>query len=430
MQTRRMFVILVILGVLLSACQSFPPDKEAEVAQPTQIYTVTPTMVVSTATVIVPTPVPQEAVPESFVPVEPTTISMAIPSGVFRSGFPLVIPRTQHTATLLKDGKILIAGGSVENDDFAVDEELIDPITGVSRWTAPLHNPRHGHSATLLQDGRVLVVGGYNLPEQWIEDAEIYDPQSDTWTVIPPNHPHGTAHSATRLKDGRVLIVGGCIGSGVCTNLVEIFDPRTNTWLEAVSLQEDRWGHTAQLLDDGRVLIAGGSTADGNLPLDRSTLIYNPTTNTWQTAAPMLVNRFMTESVKLPNGNVLVAGGVLLHSSEAISNAVEIYDPGTNIWRSVAPLNQARYTFTLRVIPDGRVIAISGAREWDNKWTPDSFVHEIELFDPATGHWQVVGELPEPGAFSSGTQLKDGRIWIAGGQAGAWVLDETWLIQP
>jgi hypothetical protein len=112
---------------------------------------------------------------------------MAVMSGIFRAAFPLAIPRTQHTATLLQDGKILIAGGSVDGDDFAVDEELIDPLTGAGKWTAPLHTPRHGHSATLLQDGRVLVVGGYNLPLGWIEDAEIYNPRSDRWTVIAPN---------------------------------------------------------------------------------------------------------------------------------------------------------------------------------------------------------------------------------------------------
>jgi N-acetylneuraminic acid mutarotase len=419
----------VILGVLLSACQSFLPDKDTEVAQPTQTATIPPTIVVPTATVIVPTAVRMDAGPA---PVEPTAIPMAITSGMFQPGFPLAIPRTKHTATLLQNGKILIVGGSVEPDDFVLDEEIIDPSNGSSSWTAPLHTPRHDHTATLLQDGRVLVVGGYNLPLQWIGDAEIYNPRSELWTVISPNYTHGTSHTATLMKDGRVLVVGGCIGSYLCTNKVEIFDPGRDVWLEATPLIAERAGQTAQLLDDGRVLIAGGYTAYNEIPADGSAVIFNPQTNTWSETEPMKAPRTFSQSVKLLNGDVLVAGGIRIGSDPPQTiNAVEIYDPDTNRWREVQPLSQARYAFFLSSLPSGDVIAIAGSRDWDSFWSQNSFVKEIEEFDPASEQWSVIGELPQPGAYFAGIQIMDGRIFVTGGnREGSWVLDENWLIQP
>jgi N-acetylneuraminic acid mutarotase len=386
---------------------------------------------VPSATSILPPRTPDGSDFQSAEPNAPTSVPLPVLPRTVNPGFSMAIPRTQHTATLLENGNILIAGGSVEGDDFACDEELINPITGESSWTAPLHTVRHGHSATLLPNGRVLVVGGYNLPEQWIDDAEVYDTQLDVWTIIPPHHSHGTGHSATRLKDGRVLIVGGCISSGVCTNIVETFDPSTNLWKEAASMQADRWGQTSQLLENGRLLIAGGVTAAGDTPADGSALIYDPSHNTWGITKSMNTPNFLAQSVKLNNGEVLVAGGFLSGSHPPeISNEVEIYDPDTNTWRTVAPLSNPRYAFTLKLLPNGQVIAISGAREWDNFWTQDSFVKEIELFDPAVEQWHVIGELPEPSAFATGTQLNNGTIWIAGGQVGDLVADKTWLIRP
>ena len=425
MQTRRLFAVLFVLGVLLSACKfSQPEEVVVNPLMPTQTleskYNVIPT-----ATDSIPKVASKETDRESR---QPTSVPMV--PGPVEAGVPLVLPRTKHTATLLLSGKILLVGGSVEGDDFASDEELIDPLTGKSTWTAPLHTFRHDHTATLLKDGRVLVIGGYNFPQQWLQDAEIYNPRSDNWTVRPPIFTHGTFHTATVLKDGKVLVVGGCIGSWVCTNKVEIFDPQTDTWREAAALQEDRSGHTAQLLEDGRVLIIGGITAYGNPPADGTALIYDPSTNTWQTMAPMEIPRYLTESVKLPNGDVLVAGGVLVKSSEVISNAVEIYDPDKNTWRTAASLANARYTFTLKLLPNGQVIAISGSRAWDCCWSENTMVHEIELYDPSTNRWQTIGTLPKPSAYATSTQLRDGRIWIAGGQVGNWVLDNTWLIQP
>lgn len=424
MQPKKLFYLFVISGVILSSCQIFQPD--INIAVPTPQYT--PTIKLTPSSEIID-PTPGDAAVESNETIEVSPTNLAESPITRRAGFPIAIPRTKHTATLLNNGKILLAGGSVEPDDFVFDEELVDPITGSITWTAPLHTIRHDHSATLLTDGRVLVIGGYSLPQQWLDNAEIYDPVSDTWTVTLPLFSHGTVHTATLMKDGRVLVVGGCTGSGVCTEKVEIFDPKANIWIEAMPLKSDRELHTAQLLDDGRVLIAGGSTANGEIPLDGTAVIYDPRTNSWSTTAPMKFPRYGSKSVKLSNWDVLVAGGVIFESSPPqISNAVEVYEPDTNTWHMVSSLAQPRFAFILSTLPNGQVIAVTGSRDWDCCWTEGSFVREIELYDPLADQWRIIGDFPEPRAFSTGTQLSDGQIWISGGQVENWVLENTWFI--
>lgn len=348
-------------------------------------------------------------------------------------GITLPVPRAHHTATRLADGRILLAGGSQAPDQHLAEVAIFNPATGSLTQAAPLHTPRHDHSATLLRDGRVLVIGGYNLRQQWLGDAEVYDPATNTWTVVPPLYPHGTIHTATLLKDGRVLVVGGCIGSGVCTKRVEIFNPSTNTWIEATPLASDRAGHTALRLDDGRVLVAGGGTASG-VPAGGDALLYNPHTNSWAATGPMVKPSRFASMLRLPDGRILVAGGIPVKEQSALQTTanVEIYQPTSNTWTAAASLAQARYAFTLALLANGQAMAVGGARDWDSQWTENSFVREIEVYDPAANRWRIAGELPRPRAFAASTQLPDGRWWVSGGQAGqtgATFWADTWLIQ-
>lgn len=380
-------------------------------------------------------PAPTASSTEEPAPPEPPAIALDPREPGVYPWFPLLIPRTMHTATLLASGRILMVGGSLEPDDFVADEELVEPLTGKSTWATPLHTMRHGHTATLLRDGRVLVVGGYNLPQQWLADAEIYDPRSDTWTVVPPLFSHGVNHTATLIQNGRVLVVGGCIGSGVCTEKVEIFNPIDNSWSEMTPLATDRASQTAQPLEDGRVLIAGGSGVNSGLPEYRDAVIFDPETNFWKSTQPMITPRHLPESVRLLDGRVLVAGGIVLGdaSNSQMTTVTEIYEPLSNRWIRAADLNYPRYSFSMILLKDGRVLAIGGASRWDNSWDLTTFVQEIELYDPATDTWTVVATLPRPTSNSTSILLPNGNIWVAGGNygtSGNIFPAETWLIIP
>jgi N-acetylneuraminic acid mutarotase len=112
---------------------------------------------------------------------------------------------------------------------------------------------------------------------------------------------------------------------------------------------------------------------------------------------------------------------------------VEIYDPATNEWSAAAPLAQPRYAFTLEQLPDGQVITVGGAHDYDNAWTESSFIREIEGYDARANRWYLAGELPQPITYAATAFLPDGRLWVSGGGAGhavatAWA--DTWLITP
>lgn len=321
-----------------------------------------------------------------------------------------------HTATRLADGRVLVVGGSQAVDDFVADVDIFDPKTGQTTQVAPLYRPRHGHSATLLPDGRMLVIGGYALPWQWLDDAEVYDPAANTWTVVSPRYSHGGNHTATVMKDGRVLVVGGNIGSGRFTDRVEIFDPQTNAWIEARPLPDDRATHTAQLLTDGQVLVAGGQTNEYGIVGDA--ILYDPQRNTWAVTGPMVKPRLWAQSVQLGDGRVLVTGGMTLADMPAnkLASSAEIYNPASHTWSAAAAMSQLRYSHFLFLLPDGQVLALAGARDWECCWTSSSFVPEIERYNPAANQWDLVGELPQPRAQAAAALLADGRIWLTGGR--------------
>jgi N-acetylneuraminic acid mutarotase len=307
--------------------------------------------------------------------------------------------------------------------------EIFNPVKNKYKSVAPLHTARHGHSATLLRDGRVLVIGGYTLPQQWLGDAEIYDPSSDTWTQTYPLYKHGVTHTATVMKDGRVLVVGGCIGDGVCTERAEIFNPKTDSWIDVPPLQSDRASHIAQLLDNGHVLVAGGTGASGQIPTDGASVLYNPRTNTWTSAGPMVNPRLAAKAVLLPNGCVLVAGGNLLdYPNFSVTNTSEIYNPATNTWTAAASLSQARSGFLMNIFPTGQTLVVGGARDSDCCWSATSFVQEVESYNYRKNTWTVVANLPQPGAFMASTFLPNWQLWVTGGQNEMEHLDDTWLI--
>jgi hypothetical protein len=171
--------------------------------------------------------------------------------------------RWGHTATQLPNGLVLIAGGSDPDSrgrKFRT-AELYDPATG--RWTATgdMAQARTGHSATLLRDGRVLVVGG-NGGGLFLDSAELYDPATRSWTAA-GHMAHGrSGHTATLLPDGRVLVAGGVFGddAGSCCaplSSAEVFDPVSGSWTATGSFVELVGGAFATLLPDGRVLVAG-----------------------------------------------------------------------------------------------------------------------------------------------------------------------------
>lgn len=406
------------------------PVSASPVPEPTKA--IAPSAPTSPATAT-PVPTPTKHAEPTSLPAGKSGVIITTPTpagsmGAFSAfdvapGPALRVPRFWHTATRLMDGRILLISGSWARDAYLTDVNIFDPATGQTSRAAPINTPQHFHTATLLPDGRVFVIGGGTIGSVPAYNAEVYDPVSDTWTVVQLPNLHGHAPTATLMKNGRVLIVGGNTG----TERVDIFDPKTNAWSEAQPLPSERMFHAAQLLEDGRVLIVGG-----NPPAGGDAQVYDPRINTWTATGPMAESgRWLVESIRLSDGRVLVAGGVLPDPSvPPPSTGVEIYDPASNTWTAAADLAQPRVFYNLVLLPTGQVLAIGGARDWDCCWTSTSFVREIELYDPISDQWRIVGTLPSPRAGSAAVLLPNGSVWVTGGRNDTTWLSDTWLISP
>jgi len=164
-----------------------------------------------------------------------------------------------HTATLLPNGQVLVVGGTSSDFPYYASEsaELYDPASGTWTETGSLVTARFSHTATLLSNGKVLVAGGYNTVDGYLVRAELYDPASGTWTDTGSLANPRDVHTATLLPNGEVLAAGG-IGTWGSLASAELYDSSTGTWTAAGSLATARWLHTATLLPDGKVLAAGG----------------------------------------------------------------------------------------------------------------------------------------------------------------------------
>jgi hypothetical protein len=316
-------------------------------------------------------------------------------TGTWTAPNAMTIAREYHTATLLPSGKVLVTGGFTNNllgeyGQFATKSaELYDPATGTWTATNTLLLQRYNHTATLLSNGKVLVAGGLIEYEECNPDAELYDPATGTWTATNALNTPRYCHTATLLSNGKVLVAGGQGESGACTSSAELYDPATGTWTATNSMTTARTYHTATLLPNGKVLVAGGQGSTGN---SLSTVeLFDPATGTWTATNSMTTARANHTATLLPTGKLLVSGGQGT-GSNYLSSA-ELYDPATGTWTATNSLNTARDLHTATLLSDGMVLVAGG------QGSGGSYLSSAELYqivnawiNSSDGKWETAAD--------------------------------------
>jgi hypothetical protein len=376
----------------------------------------------------------------------------------------MAVGRRDATATRLQDGRVLVAGGNAGTGEAPGQEavlasaELFDPATGTFSRTGSLTTERRGHSATVLGDGQVLVAGGSNehgrphsaeifdpgsgvfrvattargdhdglaalLPDGEVlladgDQPELFNPAGDApfvatatgadpgFTVTGPPITDRTAHTGTRLLDGRVLIAGGLAieGRQVLAS-AEIYDPRAGTFSATGSLAEPRSGHAALLLDDGRVLIAGG-TGTRDVPLTTIEL-FDPATGRFAVADPLVLAvgpeslRSRVRLAQLANGRVVVIGPTVSTGQDYATMVSEL-DPAN--WSIVRRSELTGCSLVDAVaLSDHRIIVVCSG--------PTQGVSSLRMYEPATGASVEVGSYEAHSFPNSVVALPDGRALV------------------
>jgi WD40 repeat protein len=307
--------------------------------------------------------------------------------------------RSQHTSTLLENGKVLVAGGSVVGPNnlgqASSSVELYDPATGVWSATGSLSTPRTGHIAVQLPNGKVLVAGGF-----MVTSAELYDPNTGTWSTTGELSVSRQRAAAVLLHNGKVLVVGGFQTSS--RNNAELYDSITGQWSFAGTLNAPRALSTATLLSDGRVLVAGGCCS-------RSAELYDPATGGWILTGEPITAREQHAATLLANGKVLVSGGGNTSSTTNLAQA-ELYDPATGQWSATSNMTTGRIDHTLTLIANGKALAVGGYPAANS-----GPLESAELYDPATGSWTATPDLNVARGFHQATLLPNGKVLVAGG---------------
>lgn len=327
--------------------------------------------------------------------------------------------RRRHTATLLGSGKVLVTGGATTAGTLAT-AEIYDPATGLFTRTGNMQTARSGHTATLLANGKVLITGGTNASGS-LATAELFTPATGTFASTGSMKIARVGHTATLLANGEVLITGG--GNAKA----ELFNPTTGAFTSTTDMNAPRMGHVAARLANGKVLLGGGTdgccTAQGD--------VFDPTTGAFSLTATGGTQATWLAGASLQDGRVLLAGGEVtvllgggstrccLYGPDSRSTAV-LFQSSNNTFTAAGSMTTSRAFHTATRIPNGQVL-IAGGSTVSSVARLDKVVTTViprasaELFNPATKAFTLTSNMTTPRAWHTATLLRNGKVLVIGG---------------
>jgi hypothetical protein len=311
---------------------------------------------------------------------------LAQPAGAFTVTGDMAMPRYGDTATLLGDGRVLIAGGRTADNSLLASAELYDPSAGTFSLRSQMSTSRGGHTATLLADGRVLIAGGAELPS-----AELFDPVTGTFAATGSMTTQRAGHTATLLSDGRVLLAGASLSA-------ELYDPIAGTFTPTGNM------HRVWFLAGAAALLADGTVLIGEEVYDPSTGLFTDSGHSGHDVG------FTT--TLLVNGSAFIAGGGDSDPLACISQT-ELYDPSSASFAASPKMTLCRYSHTATLLPSGIVMIAGGAS--DDVGPYQANLASVEIYDFSSGTFGWIGNLNAGRQIHTATLLGDGRVLIAGG---------------
>lgn len=339
--------------------------------------------------------------------------------GIYTPLSPLSTPRVGPTATTLRNGSVLVAGGH-NGQAYEASSEIFDPVAKNFAAGPSMSVPRMFHSATLLRDGTVLIAGGVTTNSLFVASAEVFHPSNGAFTPVNNMTMRRGEHTATLLNDGRVLFIGGVTDGGVRVSSAEVFDPASNAFFPAGSLTQARDMHTATKMADGRVLVTGGYTGDAVGQTMASAEIFDPSTNSFSSAGSMPTTRATHIAGLLPDGKVLIAGGIQhwFYCGQSLQSSL-LFDPSTNTFTTGPSMTMPRHLATPATISEGSLIVMSG----DKNCT--GYQANSEIYDVATQTFRPLSSISVGVVYATSAILRNGNILVVGGTSTQGVAQTT-----
>lgn len=237
----------------------------------------------------------------------------------------------------------------------------------------------------------------------WAEVAESRGQVVEIGTMTAPR----AAQTATLLSSDQVLIAGGCEARN-CEGrsaVAELYSPDSNSFTRVGDMLTARVSHTATLLPDGRVLIVGGLGPNGVIATAE---LYEPTTRTFSRTRSMLTARHGHIATLLQDGRVLIVGGA--DGSQSPLATTEVYDPKTGLFTLAGRMRVPRVSHVATLLPDGRVLVTGG-----HSRRRGPVLASAEIFDAVTGEFSGTGDMTVPRHKHAAVAMQDGKVLVVGG---------------